>query len=214
MSVRYQLNISNILHNPSSNWQTIAPRSGIAFKLPKGSVLTVQDPEGEQVADLFCFSSDDREEFLSSGRSIDYGNKVYFTKGDFLYSNLSNEMLSIIRDDVGTHDFLFAPCNRDMFRICYHEKNPPFGCYENLIHAFSSYDFPANYIGTTFNIFMNVSIDLPRGELTVSPPKSKKGDCISFLSHMHLIIGLTACSAKNSNNNTFKPINFNITVPK
>ena len=196
-----------------NEWQTISPRSGLAFELTKGSILTVQDPTGEQVADLFCFSSDNKEEFLSSGRSIDYANKIYFTKEDSLYSNLSNKMLSIIRDDVGTHDFIFAPCNRDMFRISYHEKNPPFGCYENLIKAFNSYAFPSNYIGTTFNIFMNVSIKLPGGELTVSPPKSKKGDCISFLSHMNLIIGLTACSAKNSNNNSFKPINFKITNP-
>ena len=198
-------------HKNSTVWQTIAPKSAVAFKLPKGAILTVQDPNGEQVADLFCFSSSNYQEFLSSGRSIDYANKIYLTTGDSLYSNLSNKMLTITEDDVGIHDFLYTPCNKDTFRIIYDDKNPKAGCYENLANAFRPYNFPPIHIGTTFNIFMHVALELPGGELTVLPPKSKKGDLISFQSHMDLIIGLTACSAKQSNNNAFKPINFRLT---
>ncbi|HRD69186.1 MAG TPA: guanitoxin biosynthesis heme-dependent pre-guanitoxin N-hydroxylase GntA [Legionella sp.] len=209
-------NVSKKHHCPfmvrvnAQEWEIIAPKSALAFKLPKGSILTVQDPYGEQVADLFCFSSLNKEEFLSSGRSIDYENKIYFTKGDSLYSNLSNKMLTIIEDDVGVHDFLFTPCNRDTFRILYNEENTEGGCHENLIKAFAPYEFPSSYIGTTFNIFMNVIIESDSGELKILPPKSKKGDTISFQSDMDLIVGLTACSAKKSNNNSLKPIHFKI----
>ena len=33
---------------------TIAPRTGVAFRLRKGQALTVIDPEGQQVSDMLA----------------------------------------------------------------------------------------------------------------------------------------------------------------
>jgi len=38
---------------------TIPPRSGAAFTLNRGQMLTVIDPEGRQVSDLLAFARDD-----------------------------------------------------------------------------------------------------------------------------------------------------------
>ena len=65
-------------------------------------------------------------------------------------------------------------------------------------------------IPTAFNIFMNVAIDAATGELRVEPPKSKAGDYIVFEAAEDLIIGMTACSALQSNNYAFKPIHYEI----
>ena len=46
-----------------------------------GRPLTVIDPTGGQVSDLFCFAADDHDEWLSSGRTIDYANSIYLTTG-------------------------------------------------------------------------------------------------------------------------------------
>ena len=56
---------------------------------------------------------------------------------------------------------------------------------------------------------MNVPI-APDGKIEVLPPVAKKGDFIIFKSHMDVLIGLTACSAADSNNGTFKPIGYSI----
>src|SRR5215813_12019609 len=80
--------------------QVIPPRSGASLRLAKGQVLTVIDPEGEQVSDLVAYNARDIEEYISSGRSIDYASRIFLTKGDVLYSNRSNPMLTIVRDDV------------------------------------------------------------------------------------------------------------------
>ena len=48
------------------------------------------------------------------------------------------------------------------------------------------------------------------GKLRVLPPISKAGDSITFRAEMDLIIGLTACSAPDSNGGTFKPIHYRI----
>ena len=188
----------------------IAPRSGVAFPLDRGQTLTVIDPRGEQVADLLAFNRHDVGEAISSGRTLDYASRIYLTTGDPLYSNRSNVMLDIVADDVGRHDFLLTPCSKDTFRIIYGETDPHRGCFGNLAVALAPYGVTEDMIPTAFNVFMNVPVDGQSGALTVEPPLSKAGDAIVLRARMDLVIGLTACSALQSNNGSFKPIHYRI----
>ena len=188
----------------------IPPRSGVAFTVRKGQSLTVIDPMGEQVADLLAFNQGDVGEAISSGRTLDYASRIYLTTGDPLYSNRSNVMLRIVEDDVGRHDFLLTPCSKDTFRIIYGDTDPHRGCFGNLAAALAPYGITEDMIPTAFNCFMNVPVDGKTGTLTVEPPLSKAGDRIVFEADMDLIIGLTACSALQSNNGAFKPIHWQV----
>ena len=188
----------------------IEPRSGVAFEVAKGQTLTVIDPTGEQVADLLAFRKDDIREVISSGRTLDYASRIYLTTGDKLYSNRSNVLLEIVADDVGRHDFLLTPCSRDTFRIIYGDADPHQGCFGNLAAALAPYGIVPDDIPIAFNCFMNVPIDGVTGELRVDPPLSKAGDRIVFRAEADLVIGLTACSALQSNNGSFKPIDYRI----
>ena len=188
----------------------IPPRSGVAFVLLAGERLNVIDAEGEQVGDLLAFNRHDIAEVISSGRTFDYASRIYLTKGDLLYSNRSNVMLRIVADTVGRHDFLLAPCSREMFRIIYGEADPHQGCFGNLSAALAPYGILEDAIPTAFNCFMNVPVNGTKGEIKVSPPLSRAGDSIVFQADMDLIIGLTACSAGQSNNFSFKPIHYEI----
>lgn len=189
---------------------TIEARSGVAFTLSKGDILTVTDPKGEQVADLLAFSRADVAEVISSGRTLDYASRIYLTTGDKLYSNRSNVMLEIIADDVGRHDFLLTPCSKDTFRIIYGDTDPHRGCFGNLAHALAPYGISEDMIPVAFNCFMNVTVDGISGALSVEPPLSKAGDSIRFKACEDVVIGLTACSALQSNNGSFKPIQYAI----
>ncbi|NCP10424.1 MAG: urea carboxylase-associated family protein [Sphingomonadales bacterium] len=188
----------------------IPPRSGVAFTLDKGQRLTVIDPKGEQVADLLAFARDDIAEAISSGRTLDYASRIYLTTGDRLYSNRSNVMLDIVEDTVGRHDFLLTPCSKDTFRIIYGDTDPHRGCFGNLAAALAPYGVTEDMIPVAFNCFMNVPVNGDTGELTVEPPLSKAGDRIVFEAKMDLVIGLTACSALQSNNGSFKPIHYEV----
>ena len=188
----------------------IAPRSGTAFTLDRGQQLSVIDPTGEQVADLLAFNRADVGEAISSGRTLDYASRIYLTTGDPLYSNRSNVMLDIVADDVGRHDFLLTPCSKDTFRIIYGDADPHRGCFGNLATALAPHGVTEDMIPTAFNCFMNVPVNGETGELRVEPPLSKAGDRIVFEAQMDLIIGLTACSALQSNNGSFKPIHWMI----
>jgi len=188
----------------------IPPRSGAAFRLKRGELLSVIDPEGEQVSDLVAYNADDIEEYISSGRSIDYASRLFLTTGDILYSSRSRPMLRIERDDVGRHDFTLTPCSKDTFRIIYGDAHPHHGCQGNLERALAPFGVGADRIPIAFNVFMNVSVDGATGEIKVLPPLSRAGDETQFRADMDLVIGLTACSAGQSNNFRYKPIHYRI----
>ncbi|KQT50097.1 urea carboxylase-associated protein [Methylobacterium sp. Leaf456] len=193
--------------------EKIEPRSGVAFTLKRGQRLTVIDPEGEQVADLVAFVRDDIDEVISSGRTIDYASRLFLTTGDPIYSNRSNVLLDIVEDTVGRHDFLLTPCSADTFRLIYGDAHPHRGCFGNLAAALEPYGIGPDRIPVAFNVFMHVAIDGTTGEIAVKPPLSRAGDRVVFEAKADLIIGLTACSALQSNNFSFKPIHYEIAGP-
>jgi uncharacterized protein YcgI (DUF1989 family) len=190
----------------------LEPQTGTAFLLEEGRRLRVIDPQGEQVSDLVAFARDDPREWLSSGRSIDYANTIYLTKGHVLYSNRSRPMFTIVADDVGRHDFLLTPCSPETFSIIYRHQGQHPSCFRNLAGSLAAFGIAPDAIPTTFNIFMNVDI-APSGELRIGPPLSKPGDALVLRAEMDLIVGLTACSAEMSNNYRFKPIEYEILPP-
>ena len=192
--------------------ERIAPQSGTGFILRRGQVLRIIDPTGEQVSDLLAYSHDDHDEWLSSGRSIDYANTIYLTAGHILYSNRSNPMLRILTDKVGRHDFLLTPCSPETFKIIYNNHAHHPSCFQNLVEHLAPFGIAPDRIPTTFNVFMNVQI-APDGELTIAPPASKAGDYIELRAEMDLIVGVTACSAEMSNNYSFKPIDVEVRQP-
>ncbi|SDR82012.1 DUF1989 domain-containing protein [Christiangramia echinicola] len=187
----------------------IEKQSGAAFKLKKGQKLKVIDPQGEQVSDMVLFNAEDTREKISSGKTLDFEENILITRGDHLWSNRSNKMMEILEDTNGRNDFLLAPCSPETFKIMYGNSDYHPSCFENLYTNLAKFDIEPDDIPTAFNIFMNVKFQ-PDGKLSVDPPMSKAGDHVIFEAKMDLIVGLTACSAEDSNGGSFKPIHYEI----
>ena len=188
----------------------IPPRSGTAFLLRQGEVLTVIDPLGSQVADFVAYAAADPREVLSNGRTFDYEETIRLTAGHRLWSNRSNVMLEIIEDSLGLHDFLLTPCSAATFRHFYKDKPVHRGCFGNLAEALAPYGVGEDAIPVAFNLFMNVPVDGETGRLEVLQPTSQAGDFIRMRAAIDCIVGLTACSASASNGGSFKPIHSEI----
>lgn len=191
----------------------IAPQSGTAFQVSKGQTLVVTDPQGEQVADLFCFPADNLSDALSSGRSIDCNETISFTTGHVLYANSGRLLMTIVEDTCGRHDFLVTPCSLQMFRMMAGRddiEHP--SCLANLSRTLAAYDIDPSRITTTFNVFMNVPVG-EHGRIQVLTPTSRAGDHMSFRAETDLIVGLTACSDEGSNGGRCKPITYEIVSP-
>ncbi|MFV8225627.1 DUF1989 domain-containing protein [Christiangramia aquimixticola] len=189
--------------------QVIEKQSGAAFTLKKGQTLKVIDPQGEQVSDMVLFNAEDKREKISSGKTLDFEESILITEGNFLWSNRSKKMMEILKDTNGRNDFLLAPCSPETFKIMYGKNEYHPSCFENLYTNLETFGIEPDDIPTAFNIFMNVQFD-EEGKLSVEPPLSKAGDYILLKAKMDLIVGLTACSAEDSNGGSFKPIHYEI----
>ena len=188
----------------------IPPCSGHALELETGDELVVIDPMGQQVSDLTAFARDDLAEYLSSGRSIDYASKLWLGTGDVLYSNRSRPMFTILKDTCGRHDFTLTPCSKRMFELLYGEEEGRPGCEGNLAAALAPWGIGIDRIPVAFNIFMHVAVDGESGRIEVRPPLSRPGDFIRLRAEMPLVVGMTACSAGQSNNFSYKPIDWRV----
>lgn len=192
----------------SSTVQRIPPQSGVALVLSAGAVLSVIDPQGEQVADLYAVDAEDHDEHLSNGRTFDYASSIRVTDGSVLYSNRSRPMLEVVRDDVGVHDFLLTPCSPETFALLYDDAAPDHpSCHGNLADAFRPFGISGDRITTTLNIFMNVRV-AEDGTLSILAPPTRPGDTFAVRAVRDLLVGLTACSAEKSNNGACKPIDY------
>ena len=189
----------------------LEPQTGTGFTMHAGDTLTVVDPQGGQVSDFFAVAVEDPREWLSSGRTIDYANRIYLTRGDLLYSNRSRPMVTILEDTCGRHDMLLTPCSQQTFDLLY----PEFGgaehpsCFANLVRGMAPFGVEPDQISTTLNVFMNVWPD-QTGELHIDPPLSVAGDYVVLRAEMGLYVGLTACSAEKSNGGVCKPIDYEV----
>ncbi|MBC8026986.1 MAG: urea carboxylase-associated family protein, partial [Steroidobacteraceae bacterium] len=168
-----------------------------ALRLKRGDRLRVIDPEGGQSGDLIAFSLDG-EQRLSSGRSFDYGGKIWLTTDDSIWSDRSERMLTIVEDRVGRHDFLYSPCSLEMYRMQYGVKGYHANCHDNLCAAIRELGLDPAPLPNAFNFFMNVNIGAD-GKLSFSPPPSRPGDYFEVRAEMDLAIALSACPASTCN---------------
>jgi hypothetical protein len=189
--------------------QLIPAGSGIGLRLQRGDQVRVIDPVGGQSGDLVAFSADGRER-LSNGRTFDYGGKIYVSTGDVLWSDCSHPMLTIVADEVGRHDFLYAACSPEMYRIQYGVTGYHANCHDNLSSALRDLGIAPEPLPTPFNVFMQVDV-AGDGKLVFSPPKSRAGDGITLRAEMDLAIALSSCPASTCNGGApARPLAFEI----
>jgi uncharacterized protein len=170
---------------------------GAGTRLRRGERLRVVDSEGGQTGDLVAYAADGSER-LSNGRTFDYGGKIYLTTGDVLWSDRSNPMLTIVADDVGRHDFLYASCSLEMYRKQYAVTGYHANCHDNLLAALRELGLDPGPLPTAFNFFMNVDVAAD-GRLSFAPPRSRAGDAIVLRAEMDLAVAVSACPTATCN---------------
>lgn len=187
----------------------VAAGGGAGLRLKRGEQLRVIDIEGGQTGDLVAFSADGRHR-LSSGRTFDYGGKIYVSTGDVLWSDRSEPMLTIVADDVGKHDLLYAPCSIEMYRLQYGVTEYHANCYDNLCSAFRELGIEPEPLPSSLNFFMNADVKAD-GHLSFLPPRTHAGAAITLRAEMDLLIALSSCPASTCNAGApIRPLGFEV----
>jgi uncharacterized protein len=179
--------------------QIVPAAGGAALRLARGEYLRLIDIEGCQTGDLMAFSADGSERY-SSGRTTDYNGKILLSTGDALWSDRSNRMLTIVEDEVGRHDLLYAPCSLEMYRIEYGVTGYHPNCHDNLMAALKELGIVPDSLPNAFNFFMNVEVQ-PDGRLKIVMPRSRAGSSMVLRAEMDLAIALSSCPAAVCNGN-------------
>lgn len=178
---------------------TIEPCSGKKIEVKEGQEITVIDLEGGQVVDFFAQLSNDPDEFISTGVTIDCNESLRLNIGDKIYSNRYNPLLQVIYDDVGEHDLLHPCCRKEMYDFFYGNGDKHPNCFDNINNALAS-KRPSI---TPVNLFMYSKINSD-GTISVLPPLSKAGDKLVLKALGDLTLGVAACSVSESKCNDGK----------
>ena len=171
----------------------IEPRTGAAIEVQRGQLVTVIDPEGQQVVDFFAEALHHPEEFLSTGVTIDCNESLKVHTGDIVYTNLYRPMFEIVHDDVGEHDLLHPCCRPEMYEFFYHNGFGHPNCLDNIngsLHRSHAIIHP-------LNVFMHTKI-YEDGRISVETPLSRAGDRLVLRALMDVRLGVAACSVSES----------------
>lgn len=171
--------------------------SGKKIDVLQGQSITVVDLEGGQVVDFFAEVTGNRDEFLSTGVTIDCNESIRLKVGHYIYTNLYHPMMEVLEDDVGEHDLLHPCCRPEMYDFFYHNGNGHPNCLDNINGALSE----NRAIITPVNLFMYTKINLD-GSISVEAPLSKAGDKIVLKALMDITLGVAACSVRESKCNS------------
>jgi len=175
----------------------VAAAAGAGLILRHGERLRIVDEGGGQTGDVVAYSVDGLQR-LSNGRTFDYGGRIHVSTGDLLWSDRSEPMLAIVADDAGRHDFLFAACSAEMYRIQYRHAGYHANCTDNLAAALRELGLQPDPLPTPLNLFMRVDV-ADDGRLVFGVPSSRPGDAIVLRAEMDLVVALSSCPAATCN---------------
>ncbi len=172
---------------------TIPARQGRAVRLKKGQIISIYNPEGNQVCDFFALIDGAESEFLSMEHTRTALGRIYVKKGDILVTNRRRSLIEIMVDtSAGVHDILIACCDHARYQqlgaSTYHDN-----CADNFRMSLLAINAPIKHVPSPFNIWMNIPVSEDGGAYTWEAPVSSAGDFISLKAHEDCIVIMSAC---------------------
>ena len=170
----------------------VPPASAVAVEAPAGSLLRVTDPEGAQVADVFCVTLGEPAERFSQARTRTYLERVSLRVGDALWSTRDRPLLTVVEDTVGVHDLLFCGCSRFVYETFLGAPGKT-GCLDHLAAALAPYGVPADAVEAPLDLFMATEVS-PSGTLSILRSPSRPGDHVVLRAETALVVAVAACA--------------------
>ena len=171
--------------------QTVPGSYGRSIDVDKGQYVTVRDIEGGQCGDFWAIDADDFDHFLSPPHTWIHLGRIQPRVGDELVTNRREPVLTIVDDDVGWHDMLAPACDPPRYERYYGLKGHR-SCHDNFLETMRERDWGNRLVPQPFNLFMNTLVEAD-GTLLIRDPISQRGDKITMIAMMPLIVVVSAC---------------------
>jgi uncharacterized protein len=189
--------------------ETIPARAHWSRLIAKGETLRITDLKGRQAVDFLCYNAADPEERYHAPNTIKKAGRILLTKGDVLYSDRANPMLTITADTFGGHDTIGGCCSIPSNRMLYGVPNT--GCRENFLAALRPYGLGPRDIVPNINWFMTVPVGAA-GEAAIALGSSKPGDQVGLHAEMDVLAVISNCPQVLNPCNNYVPTPIEVTV--
>ncbi len=165
---------------------TIHPGEADTTEVGAGQYIEVTDQSGGQTAAFCAFRQGYMDEYLSTGQTIVHSGSIMLQRGQTLYSNFGNPMLTLVKDDVGRHDLLLptddGPFYRSRFISAAHQTTR-----DALAIALQRYEIGYHQVPDPVNLFQHLGFK-ERGAWELRPPLSQANDSVVFRAEMDIVI--------------------------
>lgn len=185
----------------------VPPRAARAIRVPAGSFLRIDLPEGSQVGDLNLFHADNPAERFFSGKTRAL-HGTHVTTGDRLWSCLPylRPMATLTADSLawyGTdayggrvHDVIGTRCDPYTHHLLSGGEAYHHCCHSNLTRALVAEGFPREraevMVHDVLNVFMCTGFT-PEGRYFMKASPARQGDFLELFAEIDLMAVLSAC---------------------
>ena len=167
---------------------------GRAARVRAGQLVRVTDPFGGQVGDLFAFVDDGGRGLtssLSAAHTRGHTSRLFPAVGEDFVTAARTPILRLVEDtSPGRHDMLIPACDPERYRLL--GVRPHRSCVENVHEALAALDLGVDVVPQPVNLFMNIPVE-DDGALSWLPAPSRRGDAVTFVSHVDTVVVLSAC---------------------
>jgi len=170
----------------------VPAQSGRSIRVKRGDLIRIIDPKGQQVSDLWAFSTGGKLDWLSTSQTRDIVERLFPKPGDHFYSAAGKIMLTLIEDaSPGPHDMLYPACDSTLYERAGLPNHP--NCRDNLMAALSSEGIELPFAPDPVDLFQN-SLPQPDGALVVEASINPPGGYVTLRAEQDLLLVVTACS--------------------
>ncbi|RWN42277.1 MAG: urea carboxylase-associated family protein [Mesorhizobium sp.] len=170
----------------------VPPQSGRAIRVSRGDLIRIIDPKGQQVSDLWAFSTDPTVDWLSTSQTRDITERLFPAIGDSFFSAAARPMLTLVENaSPGPHDMLYPACDSALYERAGSPNHP--NCRDNLMKALASEGISLPFAPDPVDFFQN-SLPQPDGRLVVDASINPPGGYVTLRAEQNLLLVVTACS--------------------
>ena len=119
-----------------------------------------------------------------------HNSRLFPQVGENFVTDLRAPVLALADDtSPGRHNMLIPACDPERFRLL--GSDQPASCVSNVHDALAELGLSTDVVPHPVNLFMNILVNA--GTLQWLPAASAPGEAITFLSHLDIVVVLSAC---------------------
>lgn len=170
-----------------------------------GDVLTIVDLFGNQAVDTLIYDAHDHTSRYSAAATVTAQRNLFLTTGSVLRDADGTPLMTLVADEVGTHDTVGGACSQESNTLRYgHHTKHQHACVENFLVEGAKWGLGKRDLVSNINFFMNVPVEQD-GTLGIVDGLSAPGKRLAVRAERDVLVLVSNCPQINNPCNGFDP---------